>query len=40
MSKHNPVAKHAHKFNKSVIMKDRKKEQSRKAARKKVRGDE
>lgn len=40
MSKQNPVAKFAHKFNKSVVMKDRKREQSRTAARKKVKRDE
>ena len=40
MKNKNPVAKHAHKFNKSVVMKDRKREASRSAARKKVKKDE
>ena len=34
MKEKNPVAKFAHKFNKSIVMKDRKKEADKTAARK------
>jgi hypothetical protein len=33
-SRNNPVAKYARKFNKAVVMKDRKKEQKKTSARK------
>jgi len=33
--RHNPVAKHAHKFNKAVVMQDKKRAASKRACREK-----